>query len=388
MLDTTTREEHRMVQELVQKFVTRDLMPLEPLILAREANGGKYALTDAEEAPLRATCRELGLWALDAPEEYGGANLPTIALMGVEEEMARTVVPFTIPPDSPNLHMLVAVADAYQRERYLTPYAAGEMRSCIAISEPVAGGDPSGMLTKAVQDGDDWVINGRKIWVSNVPAADFIVLMARTSPGKREAGVTAFIVKRGTPGFIIEREIAMIGGKKTYELVFEDCRVPARNVLGGLGAGYAPMQLRLNVRRLQMGARCVGIARRALEMMCSHAKQRVTFGAPLADRQAIQWWIADAATKIHACRLMVQAGAATMDAGGDVRNEASMIKVFATEMATEVVNHAMQAHGAMGMTKELPLQLMANQVRLMHVYEGPTEVHRMAIAKRTLKELG
>ena len=388
MLDTTTREEHRMVQELVQKFVTRDLMPLEPLILAREANGGKYALTDAEEAPLRATCRELGLWALDAPEEYGGANLPTIALMGVEEEMARTVVPFTIPPDSPNLHMLVAVADAYQRERYLTPYAAGEMRSCIAISEPVAGGDPSGMLTKAVQDGDDWVINGRKIWVSNVPAADFIVLMARTSPGKREAGVTAFIVERGTPGFIIEREIAMIGGKKTYELVFEDCRVPARNVLGGLGAGYAPMQLRLNVRRLQMGARCVGIARRALEMMCSHAKQRVTFGAPLADRQAIQWWIADAATKIHACRLMVQAGAATMDAGGDVRNEASMIKVFGTEMATEVVNHAMQAHGAMGMTKELPLQLMANQVRLMHVYEGPTEVHRMAIAKRTLKELG
>jgi acyl-CoA dehydrogenase len=388
MLDTTTREEHRMVQELVQKFVTRDLMPLEPLILAREANGGKYALTDAEEAPLRATCRELGLWALDAPEEYGGANLPTIALMGVEEEMARTVVPFTIPPDSPNLHMLVAVADAYQRERYLTPYAAGEMRSCIAISEPVAGGDPSGMLTKAVQDGDDWVINGRKIWVSNVPAADFIVLMARTSPGKREAGVTAFIVERGTPGFIIEREIAMIGGKKTYELVFENCRVPARNVLGGLGAGYAPMQLRLNVRRLQMGARCVGIARRALEMMCSHAKQRVTFGAPLADRQAIQWWIADAATKIHACRLMVQAGAATMDAGGDVRNEASMIKVFATEMATEVVNHAMQAHGAMGMTKELPLQLMANQVRLMHVYEGPTEVHRMAIAKRTLKELG
>ena len=388
MLDTTTREEHRMVQELVQKFVTRDLMPLEPLILAREANGGKYALTDAEEAPLRATCRELGLWALDAPEEYGGANLPTIALMGVEEEMARTVVPFTIPPDSPNLHMLVSVADAYQRERFLTPYAAGEMRSCIAISEPVAGGDPSGMLTKAVQDGDDWVINGRKIWVSNVPAADFIVLMARTSPGKREAGVTAFIVERGTPGFIIEREIARIGGKKTYELVFEDCRVPARNVLGGLGAGYAPMQLRLNVRRLQMGARCVGIARRALEMMCSHAKQRVTFGAPLADRQAIQWWIADAATKIHACRLMVQAGAATMDAGGDVRNEASMIKVFGTEMATEVVNHAMQAHGAMGMTKELPLQLMANQVRLMHVYEGPTEVHRMAIAKRTLKELG
>ena len=278
------------------------------------------------------------------------------------------------------------MADEAQRAKYLAPYAAGEMKSCIAISEPVAGGDPSGMLTRAVRDGDDWVINGRKIWVSNVPASDFIILMARTSAGKREQGVTAFIVERGTPGFIIEREIAMIGGRKTYELVFEDCRVPAANVLGGLGAGYAPMQLRLNVRRLQMGARCIGIARRALEMMCSHAKQRVTFGQPLAERQAIQWWIADAATKIHACRLMVQAGAATMDAGGDVRNEASMIKVFGTEMAAEVVNNAMQCHGAMGMTKELPLQLMYNQVRLMMVYEGPTEVHRMAIARRVLKD--
>ena len=379
-------EEHRMVKDLVTKFVTRDLMPLEPAILAREAAGGKYGLTAEEETPLRATCRELGLWGLDAPEEYGGSDLPTVALMAVEEEMARSVVPFTIPPDSPNLHMLVAVANEEQRAKYLAPYAAGEMKSCIAISEPIAGGDPSGMLTRAVADGDDWVINGRKIWVSNVPASDFIILMARTSAGKREQGVTAFIVERGTPGFIIEREIAMIGGRKTYELVFEDCRVPNRNVLGGLGAGYAPMQLRLNVRRLQMGARCIGIARRALEMMCTHAKQRVTFGAPLADRQAIQWWIADAATKIHACRLMVQAGAATMDAGGDVRNEASMIKVFGTEMASEVVNNSMQCHGAMGMTKELPLQLMANQVRLMHVYEGPTEVHRMAIAKRVLKD--
>lgn len=379
-------EEHRMVQELVTKFVARDLMPLEPAVLLREATGGKYGLLPEEEAPLRATCRELGLWALDAPEEFGGTNLPTVALMAVEEEMARTCVPFIIPPDSPNLHMLVAVANEEQRAKYLAPYAAGEMKSCIAISEPVAGGDPSAMLTRAVQDGDDWVINGRKIWVSNVPASDFIILMARTSPGKREQGVTAFIVERGTPGFIIEREIAMIGGRKTYELVFEDCRVPAANVLGGLGAGYAPMQLRLNVRRLQMGARCIGIARRALEMMCTHARQRETFGVKLADRQAIQWWIADAATKIHACRLMVQAGAATMDAGGDVRNEASMIKVFGTEMAAEVVNNAMQTHGAMGMTKELPLQLMANQVRVMQVYEGPTEVHRMAIAKRVLKD--
>ncbi len=388
MLDTTQTEEHRMVQGLVAKFVDRELLPLEAAVLKRESQGGKYALTEEELAPLHAKCRDLGLWALESPEEYGGANLPAVALTGVEEELARTITPFIIPPDSPNLHMLMAVANDEQRAKYLAPYAAGQMKSCIAISEPIAGGDPSGMITKAVLDGDDWVINGRKIWVSNVPASDFIILMARTSPGKREQGVTAFIVERGTPGFIIEREIAMIGGRKTYELVFEDCRVPAKNVLGGLGAGYAPMQLRLNVRRLQMGARCIGISRRALEMMCSHAKQRVTFGVPLADRQAIQWWIADATMKIHACRLMVQDAAARLDRGENVKDVASMIKVYGTEMATEIVDRAMQTHGAMGVTKELPLQLFAQQVRLMRVYEGPTEVHMMAIAKRTLKELG
>lgn len=381
-------EEHRMLQELVRKFVDRELMPLEPAVLAREAKGESYSLTEEQEAPLFATCRELGLWGLDVPESLGGAAMPTVALVAVQEELGRTVTPFTFPPDSPNLHMMLAVADDYQREHYLAPYADGRMNSCVAISEPGAGGDPAGMLTKAVQDGDDWVINGRKIWVSRVPKSDFIILMARTSPGKRADGVSAFIVDKGTPGFTIERQIQMIGGRRTYELVFEDCRVPARNVLGKIGQGYEPMQLRLNVRRLEMGARCIGIAVRALEMMCVQAKQRSTFGVPLADRQAIQWWIADAATKIHACRLMVQAGAATLDAGGDVRNEASMIKVFATEMATEVVDNAMQTFGAMGMTKELPLQLLAQQVRVMRVYEGPTEVHRMAIAKRTLKQYG
>lgn len=381
-------EEHRMLQELVRKFVDRELMPLEPAVLAREAKGESYSLTEEQEAPLFEKCRELGLWGLDVPESLGGANMPTVALVAVQEELGRTVTPFTFPPDSPNLHMMLAVADDYQRERYLAPYADGRMNSCVAISEPGAGGDPAGMLTKAVQDGDDWVINGRKIWVSRVPKSDFIILMARTSPGKRAEGVTAFIVDKGTPGFTIERQIQMIGGRRTYELVFEDCRVPARNVLGKVGQGYEPMQLRLNVRRLEMGARCIGIASRALEMMCVQAKQRSTFGVPLADRQAIQWWIADAATKIHACRLMVQAGAETLDAGGDVRNEASMIKVFGTEMATEVVDQAMQTFGAMGMTKELPLQLLAQQVRVMRVYEGPTEVHRMAIAKRTLKQYG
>jgi acyl-CoA dehydrogenase len=276
------------------------------------------------------------------------------------------------------------VANEEQRRKYLEPYARGEAHSAIAISEPGAGGDPAGMTTRAVRDGDDWVINGRKIWVSRVPQSDFTIVMARTGEGKRHEGVTAFIVERGTKGFIIEREIPMLGGQRTYELVFEDCRVPAKQLLGQEGKGFAPMQLRLTVRRLQMGAWSIGMSRRALDMMVEHAKQRVTFGARLADRQAIQWWIADAATKIHALRLMVYDAAMKADAGKDVRTEASMIKVFGTEMATEVIDHAMQTFGAMGVAKELPLQLMAQKVRTMRVYEGPTEVHRMSIARRII----
>jgi acyl-CoA dehydrogenase len=377
-------EEHQMLKDLVAKFVERDLMPLEKPVLAREMAGQKAALSSEEEAKILATCKELGLWGLDVPESYGGANLPNVALVGVWEEVSRTCVPFTFPPDSPNLHMLIAVANDEQKRKYLDPYARGEAHSAIAISEPGAGGDPAGMTTRAVRDGDDWVINGRKIWVSRVPQSDFTIVMARTGEGKRHEGVTAFIVERGTKGFIIEREIPMLGGQRTYELIFEDCRVPASQLLGQEGKGFAPMQLRLTVRRLQIGAWCVGIARRALDMMVEHTKQRVTFGARLADRQAIQWWIADAAMKTHALRLMVYDAAAKADAGKDVRTEASMIKVMGTELATEVVDNAMQSFGAMGVAKELPLQLLAQKVRTMRVYEGPTEVHRMAIARRII----
>jgi acyl-CoA dehydrogenase len=377
-------EEHQMLKDLVAKFVERDLMPLEKAVLAREMAGQKTGLSPEEEAKVLATCKELGLWGLDVPEAYGGSNLPTIALMGVNEELARTCVPFTFPPDSPNLHMLMAVANDEQREKYLEPYARGEIVSAIAISEPGAGGDPAGMTTRAVRDGDDWVINGRKIWVSRVPQSAFTIVMARTGEGKRHEGVTAFIVERCTPGFIIEREIPMLGGQRTYELVFDNCRVPAKQLLGQEGKGFAPMQLRLTVRRLQMGAWSIGMSRRALDMMVEHVKQRVTFGQRLADRQAIQWWIADAATRIHAMRLMVYDAAMKADAGRDVRTEASMIKVWGTEMATEVIDNAMQSFGAMGVAKELPLQLMAQKVRTMRVYEGPTEVHRMAIARRVI----
>lgn len=384
-MDFRLDEEHRLLKETVDRFVDDHLIPLEPLVLKREAEGGGAKLTREELIPLHDKCRELGLWGLDVPAEVGGAELPALAMVGVNESVGRTVTPFTFPPDSPNLHMLLATANEEQRAKYLQPYARGETVSAIAISEPGAGADPAHMATRAVRDGDDWVINGRKIWVSRVPESAFSILMAVTDPEKgSRGGITAFVVERDTPGFIIERQIAMIGGAYTYELVFEDMRISDTQRLGQEGEGFAPMQLRLTIRRLQMGAWCIGMAERALEILCQHADQRVTFGERLADRQAIQWWISDAATRIHALRLMVWEAAWRQDLGEDVRTQASMIKVYGTEMATEVVDNAMQSLGAMGMTKETPLQLMASELRTMRIYEGPSEVHRWVVARRTL----
>jgi acyl-CoA dehydrogenase len=240
------------------------------------------------------------------------------------------------------------------------------------------------MRTRAVADGDDWVINGRKIWISFADTADFAIAMARVGEGTRREGITAFIVERDTPGYIVERVVPMIGGYTTCEVVFEDCRVPAGALLGTVGQGYEPMQLRLRTRRLQMGSTAVGIAQRALEIMIEHANSRETFGVKLADRQAIQWWVADTATRLHAARLMIQDAAVQVDRGENPSHEISMIKVFATEMAYETVDHAMQTLGALGMTQETPLFALWNRARLMRIYEGPSEVHRQTIARRTM----
>ena len=384
-MDFELGEEHRMLKELVARFVADALMPLEPKVLERESRGEGAGLTESERKPIDAKARELGLWGLDAPSEFGGSDLPVEAMVGVHEELGKTVTPYTFPPDSPNLRMLMVAANEEQRQTYLGPYARGETISAIGISEPGAGADPAAMITRAVRDGDEWVINGRKIWISRAQDADFTILMAVTDKAKgARGGISAFLVDKGTPGFNVLRRIPMIGGHVTYEIALEDCRVPAGKLLGTEGQGFAPMQIRLSTRRVQMACWCIGIAQRAVDMICEHARQRVTFGAPLADRQTIQWWVADAATQIHACRLMVYDAACKIDRGRDARSEVSMIKVFATELAWDIIDKAMQTFGAMGMTKEIPLQLMASKVRLMRIYDGPSEVHRWVIARNLL----
>jgi len=378
-------DEHRMLKDLVARFVREELMPLEPAILAREAAGQAVALTAEERAPIDRKSRELGLWGLDAPEDVGGSDLAEVALVGVAEELGKTVTPYVFPPDSPNLRMLMVTVNEEQRAQYLAPYVRGEKISAIGISEPGAGADPSGMTTTAVRKDGGWVLNGRKIWISKAAEADFTILMAVTDRSKGRHGISAFLVDKGTPGFNVLRRIPMIGGHITYEVALEDCLLPASKLLGKEGEGFAPMQVRLSTKRLEMSCNCIGVAQRALDMMCEYARQRVTFGSPLAERQTIQWWVADAATRIHACRLMAYDAAWKIDQGRDARTEVSMIKVFATEMAWEIVYKAMQTFGAMGMTKEVPLQLMASLVRNMRIYDGPSEVHRWVVARKLLR---
>jgi acyl-CoA dehydrogenase len=306
-------------------------------------------------------------------------------LVGAYEELAKSITPYTLPPDSPNLRMMLAVATERQRKEYVEPYVRGETLSAIGISEPGAGSDPAGMTTNAVRDGSDWVINGRKTWISSAAEADFTILMAVTDKEKgSRAGMSAFLVDRNAPGFKVLRHIPMIGGASTYEVALDDCRVEGWKLLGDEGAGFSLMQLRLGHRRVEIAAWCCGIAQRALDMMCDYVTQRKTFGVALSERQSIQWWVTDAATRIHATRLMTYDCAWKLDQGRDVRVEISMIKYFATEMAWEIVDRAMQAFGAMGMTKELPLHLMASRIRAMRVYEGPTEVHEWVVARNVL----
>lgn len=378
-------QEHRMLKELAQRFVKEHLMPLENAVMQREATGQGAFLSPGERAAVDVVSHSLGLWALDAPVDVGGADLPQVALVAVNEALGSTVTPYTLPPDSPNLRMLMATVTERQRVAYLAPYAAGLTISAIGISEPGAGSDPAGMKTRAVRYGEDWIISGRKIWTSRAAEADFTIVMAVTDKDKgARGGMSAFLVDKGTPGFNVLRRMPMIGGAFTYEVALDDCRVEGWKLLGTEGQGFAPMQVRLGTRRMEMAAWCIGLAQRALDMMCDFAPQRVTFGEPLSNRQAVQWWAADAATRIHAARLMAYDCAWKIDQGRDVRQEISMLKVYATEMAWDVTDHAMQCFGAMGMTKEMPLPLMAASARNMRIYDGPSEVHRVVVARKLM----
>ena len=402
MIETLLDEEDRMIRDVTRSFVNQECIPLEQQILRADVDAEWYELDEEESGDgsrrsalskeqrdrIRDKVLEIGLYKLDLPKEEGGAGVTEMQHALISEELARTIVPVnTGSGEAPNASMLEELATEDQRERYLMPLKRGEQTSCFMLTEPNAGGDARGIEMRAVRDGDNYVLNGTKIFISNAASADFAIVMTVTTPEmKRRAGFTAFLVDiQETEGVKVVRPINTVVGGVLYEVAFENAVVPAANLLGEEDQAFRPMQRRLGVRRLQICSRSVGTAQRAMEMAASWAKQRVTFGQPLSNRQAIQWMLAEAQTNIYATRTMVYDTVRKSMAGQDIRHEVAVIKPFATEMAQKVIDDAMQIHGAAGMTSDLILERLWRGARLSRIYEGPTEVHRLTNARLLLE---
>ncbi len=389
-MDFTLPEELRMLRATVARFTREELLPLEKDVIRREAERG---LTDAPlidpdaEMELNRKAKEIGLYGIDVPEEYGGQNLGMLAKSVVIEELKTSITPWVLPPDSPNLFMLKETCQGDQIKKYFIPYANGDKKSAIAITEPGAGSDPAGMKTRADYKNGKWVINGQKIFISHARKADFMIVMAVTDAAKgSRGGITAFLVDQGTKGVSIPTVINTIGEHAPYGVFFDNVELSEDQVLGTVGNGFGPMQNRLGVRRLEIACRALGYARRCLELMIPQANERVTFGKPLADRQSVQWWIADSFQEMEMVRLIAWRLACKIDAGEtNWRRDAAMVKLQGSEMISRVVDRAMQLFGGMGMSKDLPLEYIYRASRVWRIYEGPSEVHRWFIARDLLR---
>lgn len=389
-MDFTLPEELRMLRDTVARFVREELLPLERDVIKREAERG---LTDAPlidpevEKELGRKAKAIGLYGIDVPEEYGGQNLGMLAKAVVIEELKTSIVPFVLPPDSPNLWMLRETCKGEQIQKYLLPYASGEKKSAIAISEPGAGSDPAGMKTRAEYKNGKWVLNGQKIWISHARHADFMIVMAVTDPAKgSRGGMTAFLVDKGSKGLSIPSVFNTMGEHAPYAVFLDNVELSDDQVLGEVGNGFGPMQNRLGVRRMEIACRALGYARRCMDLMLTQANQRKTFGALLAERQQVQWWLADSWQEMEMVRWITWRLAWKMDQGGaDWRREASMVKLQGSEMIARVSDRAIQLLGGMGVSKDMPLEYIARAVRVLRIFEGPSEVHRWVIARDLLR---
>jgi acyl-CoA dehydrogenase len=381
VIDFSLSEEQRAVRDWVRTFVERELMPLENDVLRREREGQPPGLNGDERKHLQALARKSDFWGVETPTEYGGMGLDPITAAIIETELGRTFLTFKFGGEADNI---LYYANEEQKERYLLPTIAGERRSCFAITEPGAGSDAKAIRTRAVRDGDDWVINGEKTFITSGEEADFAMVFAVTDPDKgANGGVTCFLVDRDM-GWTSE-PIDTMGERRPASLVFQDVRVPHANILGEEGHGFTLAMKWIGKGRYLLPARALGGCERLLGMAIEHAKSRHTFGAPIADRQAIQWMIADSQTDIEALRLLVLHAAWQVAQGRDSRHAQSIAKLFGGVKANEIVDRVMQIHGGMGYTRELPIERWYRDLRLLRIFEGTDEIQRRTIARDLLK---
>jgi acyl-CoA dehydrogenase len=379
-MDFSLNDEERAIRDWVRTFVEREIMPLEPDVLRRE-RAGEPGLPREQLQTLRAKARESGFFGVLTPEEYGGMGLGAVMAALVEVELGRSFVPFSFGGSADNI---LYDANESQRERYLIPTIEGERRSCFAITEPGAGSDARSIRTSARLDGDDWVISGEKTFITGGNEADFCLVFAVTDNELgADGGVTCFLVDRelgwtSTP-------IDTMGEWGPAALFFDDVRVPPTAVLGEVGKGFALAMRWIGQGRYLLPARALGACERMVEMAMEHARNRVTFGQPIAERQAIQWMIADSAVEIEALRWLVLNAAWQVDSGLDSRQAQSIAKLYGGLKANEIVDRMLQIHGGMGYTRELPLERWYRELRLLRIYEGTDEIQRRTIGRNLLK---
>jgi alkylation response protein AidB-like acyl-CoA dehydrogenase len=388
MIDFSIPPELESHRQHVTAFMEQHIYPNEGAFVEDEG------LPVELEKELQAKVKAAGLWAPNLPREWGGMGVGFIGQALLNEIIGRSIIAPRVfgsaAPDAGNAELLIISGTPEQNEEYLRPLASGEVRSCFAMTEPeVAGSDPTGLRTTAVKDNDEWVINGHKWFISGAIGSAFAIVMAVTNPdAEPHARASMILVPTDTPGFNIIRAVPVMGSGGVgghCEIRFEDCRVPLGNLLGAEGKGFKLAQARLGPGRIQHCMRWIGAAQRSFEMMCSYALKRASFGEPLANKQTVQNWIADSAAELEAARLLTLKAAWKMDREEDARTEISIIKFFVARVLHDVIDRAIQVHGALGYSRDTPLETFYRDARAARIYDGPDEVHRQAVAQRVLK---
>jgi alkylation response protein AidB-like acyl-CoA dehydrogenase len=375
------------IRRRVADFVTNDVLPAEAKVDAESFEGVL--------GELRELARDAGLWTPHLPPEWGGMGLRALGMALVSQELGASGLASLalncMAPDEGNMHLLLEAGTEEQKERYLRPLAEAEIRSCFAMTErDVASSDPRQLRTTAVLDGDEWVINGEKWFITGANGAAFAIVVAQTDPENENPYLrySMFIVEADTDGWEVVREIPVMGthgpgGHCEVRLV--DCRVPEEAILGERGMGFVLAQKRLGLGRIGHAMRWIGVSQRALDLAAQRALEREAFGKRLAEHQSIQWMVADSAIELYASRLMVLHAAWKIDRGLDHRQEISIIKVFVAEALNRIVDRALQIYGSLGISQDVPLSRFYTDARAARIYDGPSEVHRMVIARNLFK---
>jgi len=383
-MDLKLTQEQEMIVALVRRFVNEEIIPLE-LNLDPDAD----TIADDDKTRLVAKVKEMGLYGLDIPVEYGGPDIDMVTRTLIAIEMSQHRAGLYAPCygvfGGAGLAQLFEASEE-QKENYLFPTLRGEKSGFFGLTEPSGGSDPARAIqTRAVKDGDDWIINGAKIFISGADKADYGLVFARTDPDKGRGGVTCFIVETSWPGFHVRRVVHTLrSARYATELQFEDLRVPGGNVLGEVNKGFSIANDRLSRQRIPYSAGCIGVAVKAHEMAVAYSQERETFGAPLSSRQAIQWMLVDNEIDIKQATWMTLEAADKAERGESYRKEAAMAKLISTEAGSRVVDRCMQIFGGYGVTKDFPFERWFREMRIRRIGEGPSEVQRHIIARDIL----